>query len=55
MKIEIEKKKKKGKALGFYLDSELLEKFSKKVKKVGSDKTKVIRALIRAWVEDDEV
>ena len=54
MKIEIEKRKKRGKAMGFYLDDELLEKFSKKVKEVGSDKTKVVRALIKAWVEEDE-
>lgn len=52
MKVNIEKKKRRGKALGFYLDNELIEKFTNKVKKVNSDKTKVIRALIEAWVEE---
>jgi len=52
MKVNIEKKKRRGKALGFYLDEKLVEKFTNKVKEINSDKTKVIRALIEAWIKE---
>ena len=51
--LVIEKKKRAGKPVMAYINDELFEKFEVKIKKIGSDKTKVIRALIESWVEGD--